>query len=72
MPVVVQSLSHVRLFAAPWTAAHQISLSFTISLSLLKLMSIESDAIQPSHPLLPSSFPALNLSQDGGVFFKDK
>ena len=46
------------------------SLSFTVSLSLLKLMSIESDAIQPSHPLLPSSFPALNLSQDGGVFLK--
>ena len=29
--VVVQSLSHVRLFASPWTAAHQASLSFTIS-----------------------------------------
>ena len=40
--VVVQSLSHVRLFVTPWTAAHQASLSFTISQSLLKLMSIES------------------------------
>ena len=35
----VQSLSHVRLFAAPWTAAHQGSLSITNSWSLLKLMS---------------------------------
>ena len=33
--------SHVRLFATPWTAAYQASLSFTISQSLLKLMSIE-------------------------------
>ena len=40
--VAVQSLSHVRLFAAPWTAAHQASLSFTISQNLLKFMSIES------------------------------
>ena len=40
--VVVQSLSPVRLFATPWTAACQASLSFTISGSLLKLMSIES------------------------------
>ena len=39
--VVVQLLIHVRLFAAPWTAAHQAFLSFTISLSLLKFMSIE-------------------------------
>ena len=40
--VVVQLLSHVRLFATPWTAAWQTSLSFTVSRSLLKLMSIES------------------------------
>ena len=40
MIVVVQSLSHVQLFAAPWTAAHQASLSITISWSLLKLMSM--------------------------------
>ena len=38
---VVKSLSHVRLFATPWTAARQASLSFTISWSLLKLISIE-------------------------------
>ena len=44
---VVQSLSCVRLFETPWTAAHQTSLSLTISWSLLKLMSIEvSDAFQ--------------------------
>ena len=39
--VAVQSLSPVQLFATPWTAACQASLSFTISESLLKLMSIE-------------------------------
>ena len=39
--VVVQSLSHVQLFATPWTAAYQASLFFTISLNLLKSMSIE-------------------------------
>ena len=37
----VQLLSHVWLFAAPWTVAHQASLSITNSRSLLKLMSIE-------------------------------
>ena len=40
--VVVQSLIHVQFFVTPWTAAHQASLSFIISRSLLKLMSIES------------------------------
>ena len=40
--VVVQSLSLVRLFATPWNAASQASLSFTISWSLLKLMPVES------------------------------
>ena len=44
---VIQSLSHVWLFATPWTAARQASLSFTISQSLLKLMSIES--VMPSN-----------------------
>ena len=70
----VQSLSCVRLFAIPWTAARQASLSITNSLSLLKLMSIKStmdmkvDAIQPSHPL-PSPFPhAFSLSQHQGLF----
>ena len=46
----VQSLSCVRLFAIPWTAARQASLSITNSLSLLKLMSIES--VMPSNPLI--------------------
>ena len=64
--VVVQSLSRVQLFATPWTAAHQASLSFTISPSLLKLMFLES--MMPSnhlilcHPLLlPSIFPSIRL-----------
>ena len=63
--IIVQSLSDVWLFATPWTAARQASLSFTISWSLLKLMSIES--VIPSnhlilcHPLffLPSIFPSI-------------
>ena len=48
--VVAQSLSHVRLFATPWTAARQASLSFTISQSLLRLMSTES--VMPSKHLV--------------------
>ena len=63
----VQSLSHVQLFATLWTAAHQASLSITNSLSLFKLMSIES--VVPSnylilfHPLLfpPSIFPSIRV-----------
>ena len=55
---VDQSLSHVQLFTTPWTAAHQASLSFTISQSLLKLMSIES--VMPSNHLVLCS-PALLL-----------
>ena len=56
----VQLLIRVQLFATPWTAAHHTSLSFTISQSLLKLISI--DTIRPSHLLsslllLPSIFP---------------
>ena len=62
--VVVQSFSCVRLFATPWTAACQASLSFTISRSLLKL----SDAIQPSHPLPSPSPLAFGLSQHQGLF----
>ena len=50
MFVVVQFPSHVQLFVTPWTAAHQASLSFTISQSLLKLMSIES--MMPSNHLI--------------------
>ena len=62
--VVAQSLSHVCLFATPWNAAFQASLSFTISQSLFKLTSIES--VMPSHSLphcQPPSPLALNLSQ---------
>ena len=59
----VQSLSPVRLFETPWTAARQASLSITNSWSLLKHVHWLSDAIQPSHPLLSPSPPALNLSQ---------
>ena len=61
----VQSFSRVQLFATPWTAAHQASLSITNTRSLLKLMSIKS--VMPSnhlilcHPLLllPSIFPSI-------------
>ena len=67
MVIVVQSLSRVRLFATPWNAALQASLSFTISRSLLKLMSIES--VMPSNHLilcrplllLPSIFPIISV-----------
>ena len=63
----VQSLSHVPLFATPWTAARQASLSLTISWSLLKLMSISS--VMPSNHLilchsllhLPSMFPSIRV-----------
>ena len=65
----VQLLSRVQLFATPWTAARQASLSINKSRSLLKLMCVESgDAIQPSHPLSSPSPPALNLSQNQGLF----
>ena len=65
--VVVQSLSHVWLFVTPGTAAHQASLTFTSSWSLLKLMSIES--MMPSYHfilcrpllLLPSVFPSIRV-----------
>ena len=53
--------SHVRLFATPWTAARQASLSITSSRSSLRLTSIE-----PSHPLLSPSLPTFNLSQHQG------
>ena len=52
----VQSLSRVRLFATPWTAAHQASLSITNSWSLPKPMSIES-LMPSSHLILFSSYP---------------
>ena len=63
-------LSRVQLFATPWTAAHQASLSFTVSWSLFKLMSIES--VIPSNHLilchllllLPSIFPNIRVFSD--------
>ena len=69
----VQSLSCVRLFAAPWTAAHQASLSITKSRSLLKLMSIE--PVMPSNHLLlfcpflllPSIFPSIRVFSSESV-----
>ena len=66
----VQSLSCVQLFATPWTAAHQGSLSITSSWSLLKFMSINQVgyANQLSYPLLSPSFPAFNLSYHKGLF----
>ena len=66
-PLVVQSLSCVWLFATLQTAAQQASLSFTISQSLLKLMSIESampaNHLILCHPLLllPSIFPSIRV-----------
>ena len=53
---VVHLLSHVWLFAIPWTAAHQASLPFTISQNLLKLVSIES--VVPSIHLILTSSPS--------------
>ena len=69
----VQSLSCVQLFATPWTAARQASLSITNSQSSLKLMSIES--VIPSnhlilcHPLflLPSIFPSIRVFSNDSV-----
>ena len=69
----VQSLSHVRLFMNPWTAAHQTSLSITNSWSLFKLISIES--VMPSnhlmlcHPLLwlSSIFPSIRVFSSDSV-----
>ena len=68
----VQSLSHVQLFATPWTAACQASLSINSSQSLLKLMSTES--IMPFNPLilchpllLPSIFPSIRVFSSESV-----
>ena len=70
---VVQSLSCVQLFVTPWTAAHQSSLSFTISWSLLKLMSFE--LVMPSNhlilccplPLVLSVFPSIRVLSSESV-----
>ena len=72
--VAVRSLSRVWLFATPWTAARQASLSFTISQSLLKLMSIES--VMPSNHLtlcchfllLPSVSPSVRFFSMSQLF----
>ena len=69
----VQSLSHVRLFATPWTVAHQASLSITNSQSLLKLMSIQ--LVMPSNHLilchsllfLSSIFPSIRVFSNESV-----
>ena len=69
----VQLLSHVRLFATSWTAAHQASLSITNSWSLLKLMSIK--LVMPSNHfilchtllLLPSIFPRVKVFSNESV-----
>ena len=72
MVVVVQWLSHVQFFVMLWTEASQASLSFTISQSFLKLMSIE--LVMPSNHLIlcyehpQPSPPAFNLSQHQGFF----
>ena len=59
----VQLLSHVWHFATPWIAARQASLSTNNSWSSPKLMCVDSDAIQPSHPLSSPSPPAPSPSQ---------
>ena len=69
----VQLLSHVRLFAIPWTAARQASLSITNSRSLLKLMPIE--LVIPSNHLIlcchlfipPSIIPSIRVFSDLSV-----
>ncbi|KAB0337006.1 hypothetical protein FD755_025778 [Muntiacus reevesi] len=69
----VQSLSHIRLFVTPWTAAQQASLSITNSWSLLKLMTIES--VMPSNYLIlcrslllsPSIFPSIRVFSNESV-----
>ena len=75
--VVVQLLSRVRLFVTPWTAAHQAPLSFNISGSLLKFMSIESVMLSNRpilcHPLLllPSVFPSIKVfSNDSALHIR--
>ena len=69
----VQSLSRVQLFATPWTAARQASVSITNSWSLLKLMSIRlmmpSNHLILCHPLLlpPSIFPSIRVFANESV-----
>ena len=70
---LVQSLSHVRLFATPWTAAHQVPLSINNSWSLHKLMSIKvvmsSNHLILCYPLflLSSIFPSIRVFSSESV-----
>ena len=71
---IVQSVSHVRIFAILWVASHQASLSFTISKNLLKftfivLMMLSSHLIL-CHPLLllPSIFPSIRVFPNKSLF----
>ena len=66
--VVIQSLSHVLLFATPWTVACQASLSFTISWSLLKFTSIESVMLS-NHLILCLPLPSCLQSFPASVSF---
>ena len=71
--VQFNSVSHVQLFAPPWTTAHQASLSITNSWSIPKFMSIES--VRPSNHLilcrpllhLPSIFPSIRVFSNESV-----
>ena len=72
---VVQSLSHIQLFANPWTAACQDLLSFTVSQNLFKLMSTELAMLSNHWPpslccpllLLPSIFPSIRIFSNESV-----
>ena len=64
----VQSLSRVLPFATPWTAARQASVHHQLPEHTQTQVHWVGDAIQPSHPLLSLSPPALNLSQHQGLF----
>ena len=74
MLFAVQSLSHVQLFATPWTAAFQDSLSFTVSQSLLRLMSTELVLVSKHfilfHPLLflSSIFSSIRVFSSSQLF----
>ena len=71
---VYQSLSCFRLFATPWTATYQASLSFTVSQSLFKFMSFESVMLSNHlilcHPLLllPSTYPSIRVFSNESIF----
>ena len=67
--IVVQSLNHVRLFAIPYTAVCRSVMVLHHHLEFAQThVHLAHDAIQTSHPLSPSSPPALNLSQNQGLF----